>query len=476
MRLLTRISAMLVIFVVGALSWPETNLALGAEIGQGETNIILSVPRSMTYQGVLKNSGGEPLPDSFFDMTFRIFSQESGGAILWSQAASDTTDADGHFTITLVNLNLPFNQDYWLELEIGGQVLSPRQKVAMAGYAARSDTAGFALSVLGGSSRWTLLGSALYTNSLWGIARGGASNSLRGTATETMVNLGVSCTTGTSLTNWGYSTVGGGYHNTASHQYATISGGYHNRATAGGATVSGGVEDTASGLYAAVGGGWANVASEDAAMIPGGLENEASGACSFAAGRKAKARHDGSFVWADYNLGIDFASTAQNQFLIRAFGGVGIGTNNPTTELDVNGSIRSRSGGYEFPDGTVQPTAAIGAPIGGVIAWLKTMTNTPALPPEFVECNGQVLADPDSPYNGQTIPNLNSGHRFLRGGTASGGTGGNENHDHEVDVDSWSIVSAALPTHYVANTGVYTSESASSLPLYYNVVWVMRVK
>ncbi|GAA4353162.1 hypothetical protein GCM10023185_13540 [Hymenobacter saemangeumensis] len=41
-------------------------------------------------------------------------------------------------------------------------------------------------------------------------------------------------------------------------------------------------------------------------------------------------------------------------------GRVGIGTTSPTQMLDVNGTIRSRSGGIQFPDGTVQTTAASG--------------------------------------------------------------------------------------------------------------------
>jgi hypothetical protein len=45
-------------------------------------------------------------------------------------------------------------------------------------------------------------------------------------------------------------------------------------------------------------------------------------------------------------------------------------------------------------------------PIGGVIAWLKSFSNVPALPDEYVELNGQVLSDAQSPLNGQTLPNL----------------------------------------------------------------------
>ena len=39
--------------------------------------------------------------------------------------------------------------------------------------------------------------------------------------------------------------------------------------------------------------------------------------------------------------------------------GVGVGTSNPTEKLSVAGTIESTSGGFKFPDGTVQNTAAV---------------------------------------------------------------------------------------------------------------------
>jgi hypothetical protein len=51
--------------------------------------------------------------------------------------------------------------------------------------------------------------------------------------------------------------------------------------------------------------------------------NEAAGDHSFAAGRRAKALHDGSFVWADSH-DADFVSDAANEFLVRAYNGVKI--------------------------------------------------------------------------------------------------------------------------------------------------------
>ncbi len=61
-----------------------------------------------------------------------------------------------------------------------------------------------------------------------------------------------------------------------------------------------------------------------------------------------------------------------------------------------------------------------GDPIGSIEAFHKSMPATPTLPWGWVECNGQVLADAESPYNGQTMPLLNSNGQFLRGSAVSG--------------------------------------------------------
>jgi hypothetical protein len=131
-------------------------------------------------------------------------------------------------------------------------------------------------------------------------------------------------------------TVGGGIGNEATAQYTTVGGGSNNTASLDGATVSGGEDNTASGFEAVVGGGVSNTASGTRATVPGGSSNVAAGRGSFSAGERAKANHDGAFVWSDGSGG-DFSSTAEDQFLIRAAGGVGIGTNAPQGALHVTG-------------------------------------------------------------------------------------------------------------------------------------------
>jgi hypothetical protein len=74
-----------------------------------------------------------------------------------------------------------------------------------------------------------------------------------------------------------------------------------------------------------IGGGDGNSVRGSHGVVPGGRDNSANGAYSFAAGRSATANHDSCFVWSEPPSGFfDFgaASTAANQFVVMASGGV----------------------------------------------------------------------------------------------------------------------------------------------------------
>ena len=117
-------------------------------------------------------------------------------------------------------------------------------------------------------------------------------------------------------------------------------------------------------------------------------------------------------------------------------------------------------------------------PVGAVVAWLKSYPNTPtSLPNGWVEANGQVLDDTDSIYHSQTIPNLNGAagqpQRFLRGAPTSGTVGGTEIHNH-------GIADVASPggnqNNFSRQLTPGSTDNRSTLPSYYEVVWIMRVK
>jgi hypothetical protein len=148
----------------------------------------------------------------------------------------------------------------------------------------------------------------------------------------------------------GMAVVGGGHGNEASSGYATVAGGQNNTASDAFATVGGGNAGTAGGYASTVAGGWENQSQGDYAMVPGGAHNSASGAFSFAAGRRAKANHDGAFVWAD-STEADFASTSSKEFIVRASGGIWFGTNSsPSTPADK--FINTSTGAYLSSGGT----------------------------------------------------------------------------------------------------------------------------
>jgi hypothetical protein len=134
-------------------------------------------------------------------------------------------------------------------------------------------------------------------------------------------------------------TIGGGDDNLiqADASSATISGGNQNmiQTDAHYGTIGGGADNTiqTNAYYATIGGGYGNQIARDSwyGTVAGGHFNFAAN-YAFAAGRRAKANHTGAFVWGD-STDADFASTANNQFLIRASGGVGIGTASPAAQL-----------------------------------------------------------------------------------------------------------------------------------------------
>jgi len=117
--------------------------------------------------------------------------------------------------------------------------------------------------------------------------------------------------------------VGAGAYNSALGPFSVVGGGIANTNRGESSAIVAGTNNTITALanHAFIGGGRRNTSSGLYATVVGGSFNVAGGESSFAAGNRAQANHNGSFVWAD-SQGADFASTASNQFSIRAAGGV----------------------------------------------------------------------------------------------------------------------------------------------------------
>lgn len=268
---------MAAVFTVQSVMAEEKGNAQGSGL-----NIITSVPRNMTYQGILKDANGDPIPETVVNIRFRIYNVPTGGIELLTRDIQDTTDTGGHFTAELENINLPFDEDYWLELRVNGEYLTPRQKLNMSAYSARADTADYAFDAPGAMSYWHIEDSVLTTDDLWGITRGNADNVNWGNDAWSVVNLGVACTTGVSGEDYWYPTIGGGWQNEA-WLYCTVAGGIGNKARMFSTAICGGENNLADGQYASICGGEENNAGSNYASITGGYQNSA-GFFSFVGG------------------------------------------------------------------------------------------------------------------------------------------------------------------------------------------------
>ncbi len=180
----------------------------------------------------------------------------------------------------------------------------------------------------GGATNYVAVSSSVYTNRVeadFGTVSGGVGNTIQSVARYATIGGGVA---NMIQTDAQYATIGGGAGNTIQREVdnATIGGGYINTIQRGafGATIAGGWQNLVqtNAQFATIGGGNQNSIQTNAqyATIPGGRQNSATN-YAFAAGHRAKANHQGAFVWAD-STDANFASDRANQFKVRAGGGV----------------------------------------------------------------------------------------------------------------------------------------------------------
>jgi hypothetical protein len=343
---------------------------------------------AFTYQGQLRQ-GDVPI-SGMVDLEFSICDAYEDGNELGSIDLPGVEVVNGLFTVSHdFGADVFDGSARWLEVSVrfpsgvgDYTLLNPRQEITPTPYALalpglRTQQNDTSPNLIGGWINNTVTagvagatisgGGGVITYPLpnrvtddYGTTGGGVGN-IAGNDDESAADSGFA-TVGGGRTNEASAesaTVGGGEFNSAHGRAATVGGGKSNVAgpegsvhTAAYATVSGGSRNVAYSWAATVGGGWENAALGGMSTVPGGSNNVAGGQYSFAAGQRAWVRtaadvgdedtngDEGTFVWADSTTpqGSYFTSTAPDQFLVLASGGVGIGTNSPANALTVAGN------------------------------------------------------------------------------------------------------------------------------------------
>lgn len=370
-----------------------------------------------TYQGRLLQAG--VAANGSYDLIFRLHNAQSGGSQIGSDVSRGAVPVSNGLFSVLVGFGAGAfdGQPRWLSISVrsngaagGYTALTNRQPVSPAPFALFASSAG--------GAPWS---------GLTGVPAGfqdGVDNDTRYAATTGLTLSGTNFGLDTNFADARFWRTTG---NTGTVAGSNFLGTTDNQAlefkvagqralrlepnAAGPNVLAGHPSNTvAAGAWGgAIGGGAFNTNAGPFATVPGGERNVA-GTNSLAAGRRAKATHTGAFVWADAT-DADFASTASDQFLIRASGGVGIGTNRPAgAALHVAGNT--------LVGGTLQVAS------NTVLARGLSVSNDLSVRGRSFLTNGLVALG-DAQITGPLVVSSNAtvtGHSFLNGSALIGKT------------------------------------------------------
>src|SRR3989304_3142258 len=101
-----------------------------------------AVPQLINFQGILRDGGGNPVPNNTYSVTFTIYDAPAGGTNLWTETQSVTTSS-GLFAVLLGSSNPVSDSvfkgtDRYLAIQVSPDPeLSPRQRLVSVGYSYR---------------------------------------------------------------------------------------------------------------------------------------------------------------------------------------------------------------------------------------------------------------------------------------------------------------------------------------------------
>lgn len=94
-----------------------------------------SLPLKMSYQGVLTNSGGNPVADGSYNLTIDLYDSLTNGTSQWSEAHAGASVSHGTFSVTLgetTPLNLQFNKPLFVQVVVTGGPAGPSYPITFS--------------------------------------------------------------------------------------------------------------------------------------------------------------------------------------------------------------------------------------------------------------------------------------------------------------------------------------------------------
>jgi len=121
-------------------------------VDKGTWSIVESmpgIPRTLRFQGMLKDDGGAPIDGSVI-LTFRLYDSADGGEVLWEEVQPDVYVENGLLDVELGSGDLQsedsledlgFDKQYWLSVQIepDTEEMHPRFKFTSVPYAIKAE-------------------------------------------------------------------------------------------------------------------------------------------------------------------------------------------------------------------------------------------------------------------------------------------------------------------------------------------------
>ena len=140
--------ALIILFLSGMSVLTYRQLVTQAPGSLAYPTTLTRPSRVLSFQGRLTDNSKNAITSSSA-MTFKLYNSASGGTQLWdSGSCSVTPDEDGIFNVTLGSQCgaeigesvFSENSSVWMEANVGGETLSPRQPLATVPYALNTET------------------------------------------------------------------------------------------------------------------------------------------------------------------------------------------------------------------------------------------------------------------------------------------------------------------------------------------------
>ena len=103
------------------------------------------VPGQINFQGLLLDASGAPV-NGLVDLDFALFDTEAGGNALWTESHLDVDVIDGVYDVALgsttaIDASVLSGSKVYLEIDVEGETLTPRQRLLAVPYAIRAENA-----------------------------------------------------------------------------------------------------------------------------------------------------------------------------------------------------------------------------------------------------------------------------------------------------------------------------------------------